>query len=333
MSGMICVRAPHRISLFGGGSDISGYLCDNSAYIIGGAIDRYCYVAATFPEMSHLRRYRLSYAVTEESDTIEDIKHDLFREIIRLFSFNKPIHLSSFADVPSGTGLGTSSAFAVAAIKLISVASGIGLGREEIAQLAIEVERNILNIPGGFQDQYWSALGGAGVMELSLTTNVFAAFEFLPLFRRLMKESLVLVSSGSTRDSGTQALQMMDYKTTQIENVGNIQTVAAKVRHALLHEQDQAQASKVIADRLTESWRYKRRMIQLDARSEAVADRLEKAGLPMKLCGAGGAGMFAVWSREIAKVESALKGLPDLFICKPDVSEHGVTTIYGDNDD
>ena len=167
---------------------------------------------------------------------------------------------------------------------------------------------------------------------MSLTKNVFAAFEFLPLFRGLMKESLVLVSSGSTRDSGTQALQMMDYKTTQIENVGNIQTVAAKVRHALLHEQDQAQASKVIADRLTESWRYKRRMIQLDARSEAVADRLEKAGLPMKLCGAGGAGMFAVWSRDIAKVESALKGLPDLFICKPHVSEHGVTTIYGDND-
>ena len=72
-------------------------------------------------------------------------------------------------------------------------------------------------------------------------------------------------------------------------------------------------------------------MIELDARSSTIADRLEFAGLPMKLCGAGGAGMFAVWSQNIAEVKSALRGLPDLFICRPDVSEQGVTVIYGDS--
>jgi D-glycero-alpha-D-manno-heptose-7-phosphate kinase len=154
---IIFTRAPLRISLGGGGTDLPSYYTDHEGFLIAGAIDKYVYL------LTHTvfqRRYRMKYSELEEVDRPEDIQHPILRESILRHWNGAPLEIASLADVPAGTGLGSSGAYTVCVIKSLALARRLSTTPGGLAEDACEIEIEVLNEPVGKQDQYVAAHGG-----------------------------------------------------------------------------------------------------------------------------------------------------------------------------
>jgi len=154
---MILSRAPTRITLGGGGTDLKSYYPKYGGFLIGGAIDRYCTILAN-------RRFynsiRLSYSQMEIRDNVADIEHRIFRAALGLLGIEKGIELHSTADVPAGCGLGTSSSFTVALLNALHTYNRDFVTQKHLAEEACHIEIDILGEPIGKQDQYMAVYGG-----------------------------------------------------------------------------------------------------------------------------------------------------------------------------
>ena len=154
---VIFSRAPLRISLGGGGTDLPSYYREHTGFLISGAIDKYVYM------LTHTvfqRRYRLKYAEFEEVDAPSEIRHPILREALVRHWRGEPLEIASVADVPAGTGMGSSGAFTVCLLKALALARRTTLPPRELAEAACEIEIDILKEPVGKQDQYVAAHGG-----------------------------------------------------------------------------------------------------------------------------------------------------------------------------
>ncbi len=154
---MILSRAPTRITLGGGGTDLESYYSNYGGFLIAGAINRYCTILAN-------RRFynsiRLSYSQMEIKDKVADIEHRIFRASLELIGIKKGIELHSTADVPANCGLGTSSSFTVALLNALHTYKRDFVTQRQLAEEACHIEIDILGEPIGKQDQYISAYGG-----------------------------------------------------------------------------------------------------------------------------------------------------------------------------
>lgn len=154
---MIIAKAPVRISLGGGGTDLKSFYSRFGGFLIAGGIDRYIFICAN-------RRFeatvRLSYSQTEQVENINQIKHNIFREALKLMGVEKHIELASIADVPANCGLGSSSSFTVALLMALHSYKRNLVPLRELAEEACKIEIDILGEPIGKQDQYMAAFGG-----------------------------------------------------------------------------------------------------------------------------------------------------------------------------
>lgn len=154
---MILSRAPVRITLGGGGTDLKSYYSKYGGFLIAAGINRYCTILAN-------RRFydsiRLSYSQMEIRDNVDEIEHRIFREALKLVGIRKRIELHSTADVPSNSGLGSSSTFTVALLNALHSYKGDFVSRKDLAEEACHVEIDLLGEPIGKQDQYMAAFGG-----------------------------------------------------------------------------------------------------------------------------------------------------------------------------
>ena len=154
---MIISRAPVRLSMGGGGTDVASYYKNHGGFLMAAAINKYIYI------MVNKRFYesiRLSYSKTEIVDNIDDIEHKIFREALRYVEINKQIELASIADIPAQCGLGTSSSFTVALLNGLFEYKKTYLPLEELARAACHIEIDVLKEPIGKQDQYAASFGG-----------------------------------------------------------------------------------------------------------------------------------------------------------------------------
>lgn len=167
---MIIARAPLRVSLAGGGSDLPSFYRKEFGEVLSFTINKYVYLVG---HAYYAGGIRLSYSKTETVTNIGDIEHPLFRNSMKHLAFTGDIEVGSFADVPgSGTGLGSSSAFTVALIHLLSTIKGERLSCEELAKIACEVEIELSGEPVGKQDQYASAFGGINRFRFNADESV-----------------------------------------------------------------------------------------------------------------------------------------------------------------
>ena len=153
---MIVSRAPTRISLGGGGTDLKSYYSRFGGFLMAGAINKYVFIMVNrrfFPSI------RLSYSETEIVDSIDQINHSLFREALRMTNITEQIELVSIADVPANCGLGSSSTFSVALLNGLYHYKRDYLSLHTLAEKACQLEIDILKHPIGKQDQYASAFG------------------------------------------------------------------------------------------------------------------------------------------------------------------------------
>jgi len=154
---MIISRSPVRITLGGGGTDLRSYYSKYGGALIAAAIDKYTFVTAhpRFPD-----DIRLKYSKIEQVDEVNEIQHNIFREALKLLDIDKGIELTSLADVPGRSGLGTSGSFTVSLLNALHSYKREFISQRQLAEEACKIEIEILKEPIGKQDQYMSAFGG-----------------------------------------------------------------------------------------------------------------------------------------------------------------------------
>src|SRR5436189_403959 len=153
---VIFSRAPLRISLGGGGTDLRSYYQEHGGFLVAGAIDKYVYI------LTHTvfqRRYLMKYAETEVVDEPAEIRHPILRESLLRHWRGNPIEIASVADVPAGTGMGSSGAFGVCVLKALAQARSTAITPGALAEAASEIEVDVLKEPVGKQDTYVAAHG------------------------------------------------------------------------------------------------------------------------------------------------------------------------------
>ncbi|HOL29245.1 MAG TPA: GHMP kinase, partial [Paludibacteraceae bacterium] len=154
---MIISRTPFRISFAGGGSDLPSFYREETGAVVSTTIDKYMYLAI-HPYFDK-SKIQLKYSKTELVDSIEEIRHPIFREVLSLYNL-KGIDLNSIADIPAGTGLGSSSSFTVGLLNVVNAYLNKACSSQKLAELACDIEINKVGSPIGKQDQYAAAFGG-----------------------------------------------------------------------------------------------------------------------------------------------------------------------------
>jgi D-glycero-alpha-D-manno-heptose-7-phosphate kinase len=303
---VIFSRAPLRISLGGGSTDLPSFYREHGGFVLAGAIDKYVYM------LTHTvfqRRYRMKYANTEEVDTPGEIQHPILREALKQHWRGNPLEIAIVADVPAGTGMGSSGAFTVALLKGLAHARSTSIAAGALAEAACEIEIDILGEPVGKQDPYVAAHGGiCSYTFLPDGTVEVEPLELDPATLRLLRERLLLFYTGDARSaSAVLADQDTRTKTGDAQMLENL----LRTKELGLLSRDLLAAGDLdgFAELMHEHWLNKR------ARSEGMAtgrvDELytlarRSGAIGGKLVGAGGGGFLLVYARNPSDTRQAM---------------------------
>tara|TARA_B100000242_G_C43040694_1_gene485534 strand:+ start:498 stop:1475 length:978 start_codon:yes stop_codon:yes gene_type:complete len=204
---MLMVRSPLRISLGGGGTDLPSYYRKKGGYLIASSIDKYIYTSVIKPFKEGIY---LKYSDLESVKDPDKIKHKIFREILMMQEDNHQIEITTLADVPAGTGLGSSGAFTVSVLKALSLYKNKYISNEKLAKDACHIEIDRLGEPVGKQDQYASAIGGLNEFVFHKDDSV--EFRKLPISDNCIanfEDSILLFFTGYSR-SASEILKEQD---------------------------------------------------------------------------------------------------------------------------
>jgi len=198
---VIMTRTPLRISLGGGGTDLPSYYREHGGFVISAAISKYVYITIN---KSFLPGYFLKYSETEHAEMRSEIRHPLMREALELHDIPKPLEIVSIADVPAGTGLGSSGSFLVGLMHALHAFKRESVTPELLAREAIHVEMDRLEEPVGKQDQYIAAYGGLLCQEYHEDDRVTVEpLRISDAAIRELRDSLMLFFVGRTRNAST----------------------------------------------------------------------------------------------------------------------------------
>jgi D-glycero-alpha-D-manno-heptose-7-phosphate kinase len=293
---VIFTRAPLRISLGGGGTDLPSYYSEHEGFLVSGAIDKYVYL------LTHTvfqRRYRMKYAELEEVERPEDIRHPILRESILHHWKGEPLEIASLADVPAGTGLGSSGAYTVAVIKSLALAQHRATTPATLAEDACHIEIDVLGEPVGKQDQYVAAHGGICAYTFRRDGSVdVEPLALSPDTLDHLRNNLLLFFTGESRSaSHLLADQVKRTEADDEEMLANLhRTKEIGVESRALLESGDLER---YAEAMEEHWQAKRQ------RSPGMAtervDELYKLArmsgcIGGKLVGAGGGGFLLVYA-------------------------------------
>jgi D-glycero-alpha-D-manno-heptose-7-phosphate kinase len=293
---MIVSRAPVRFSLGGGGTDLPGYSSVHGGFLVAAAVDKYIYVSAN-------RRFydsiRLAYSKTETVDAIDQIDHRIFREALRFADIKSGIELTSVADVPPNSGLGSSSSFTVALLNALHTYKHEFVSSEQLAREACHIEIDVLNAPIGKQDQYIAAYGG--VTAFSFNPDGTVTVERLPIRPEVLDElesNLLIFYSGVEREAAKvlreQGKTIQQDTDSAVERMHRIKQLGRDTKDILLTGRIDA-----YGELLHEHWMNKRKLASnmTDSIIDEHYEAARKAGaIGGKLMGAGGGGFFMFYT-------------------------------------
>ena len=290
---MILVRSPLRISIAGGSSDLKSFYSLYDGMCISVAIDKYVYVSVhrTFQE-----EIILKYSELEKVKNISEVKHPIIREALRLLEFKTPqIEITSHADVPASSGLGSSSSFTCALLKALFSHRNIQISPQRLAELACYIEIDKLQGNLGKQDQTISAYGGIQVMEFYKDESVSVSPLKISMDNLYeLQDSMLLFFTGFTRNANDILKDQVDKtKNNNEEMINNILKIKEMGYQSkiLLENGDISEYGKL----MHEHWLTKRK--RSPSMSNPEIDSLYQLGMDAgayggKLIGAGGGGFL-----------------------------------------
>jgi D-glycero-alpha-D-manno-heptose-7-phosphate kinase len=308
---MIITRAPMRISFFGGGTDFPEYFRQHGGAVLSTAIDKYSYLTASHFH-SHLFGYdlRLSYSKGELVKSLDDVQHAVFRECLRHCGLHKDIELHTVADLPSFTGLGSSSSFTVALLMVLHAYKGEILTGLKLAYEAIYIERQVLKECVGVQDQVISAVGGFNVFEFRAEDDIRVHPVSLPPMRlKELENHLLLVFTDIKRRAVDVEKQKVGGLAANLDNLAAMRKMVDQGYDFLTAPGSLEQFGHLLND----AWQAKQKLG--NSVSNGEIESMYQAGLAKgawggKLLGAGGGGflLFCAPPESHAAICSALPG-------------------------
>jgi D-glycero-alpha-D-manno-heptose-7-phosphate kinase len=298
---MIIARSPLRITLGGGGTDLPSYYQEHEGFLLAAAIDKYVYVNVMRPFTPGIY---LKYSHLEHVDEIADVKHPIIREALRILGFRTPqVEITTLADIPAGTGLGSSGSFTTALLKALYTHRKRHLHQEELAALACHIEMDCLHEPIGKQDQYIAALGGLTCFNFHKNNTVTAvplAISMQTMFD--LEDNLLLFFTGFSRRAGDilkeQQVRSEQHDDEMIKNLHFVKDLGYRSKEAL-----EAGQTLLFGELMHEHWEHKKQ--RSGGMSNPQIDKWYDLGMKNgavggKLVGAGGGGflMFMASDRE-----------------------------------
>lgn len=293
---LITSRTPLRVSFFGGGTDYPEYFSRRPGAVVGMAIDKYIYVSALRLATFLQYKYRVSYSRIETESDIQDLRHPVVRAVLQHYGIEEALDISIMADLPASSGLGSSSAFTVGLINLISCLRGAALTKFDLGRKAIFVERELLNEHVGVQDQLHAAFGGINRFDFVDGRTRISPVQMTSECQKHFVSSLVLLYTGLTRyASETLEEQIASTKELKVERELEhlVELTSQAVR--VLEGPDPDALVRDFGAMMHEGWMIKRQLSSKvsNAAIDALYDRARAAGaLGGKLCGAGGGGFL-----------------------------------------
>ena len=284
---MIISRTPLRISFAGGGSDLPSYYLKHGGAVLSTTIDKYIYIAVHRYFSSN--QSLLKYSKTELVNNNDEIQHPLFRECMKLVNVTG-LDISSMADVPAGTGLGSSSAFAVSLLNVLHAYKHEAVSAEYLASTACDIEINRLGDPIGKQDQYAAAYGGLNFIRFNYDGSVNVEKVVMdPAVKAQLERNLILLYTG-TKHSASAILQEQGKEMQRLDKqqvMHKMVEMAYELKDVLEHNQIDD-----FGRILNEGWLLKRSLA--NSISNPLVDTLYNSGIEAgalggKLLGAGGA--------------------------------------------
>jgi D-glycero-alpha-D-manno-heptose-7-phosphate kinase len=305
---MIISRTPFRISFVGGGSDMETFYSGHQGAVLSTSIDKYMYISSH--KYFYKDQIQVKYSRTETVHSLNELQHPLLREALRKAEINGGIEISSIADIPAGTGMGSSSSFTVGLLHNLYAINRKYVTHETLAREACEIEIDILKEPIGKQDQYAAAYGGLNIIYFNQDGSV----KVEPLYikssvYKALEENLILFYLGNQRKaSDILSEQKKNASTKDKANIlKQMVDLVLELRHCLYSE-NLPDFGKI----LHENWLLKQKLASKI--SNAEIDEIYKAGLKSgatggKLLGAGGGGfmLFYCEKEKQNKLISALK--------------------------
>lgn len=304
---VVLSRAPLRISLGGGGTDLPSYYTEREGFVVGGAINKYVYM---FLHSAFQGRYRMKYSVMEDVEEIDDIVHPILREALRRHWTGSPLEIASIADVPAGTGLGSSGAYTVCLIKGLAALRRLTVTPGTLAEAAAHIEIDVLGEPVGKQDQYVAAHGGicAYTFRADGTVQV-EPLELSADTHRSLRDQLLLFFTGETRSAGAvladQNSRCQQHDAAMIANLDRTLEMGHESR-ALLEKGELEDYARL----MHEHWETKRRRsasIETERINQLYELAVGNGAIGGKLVGAGGGGFLLVYSRDPERTREAMR--------------------------
>lgn len=304
---MVLTRSPMRISLGGGGTDLPSYYRNHGGFLISAAIDKYVFACVTRPFTPGII---LKYSRLEHVQRVEEVQHPIIRECLAMRDSEPPqIEITTVADIPAGTGLGSSGSFTTALLKALYAYDRLFLHPGELARLACEVEIDRLKEPIGKQDQYIAAFGGITCFTFSPDEGVEAVpLKISPHTLLDLEDNLLLFFTGMHR-SASSVLKDQDVRTREsdsdmITNLHRVKELALRSRRAL-EEGRCGQFGEI----MHEHWLNKKK--RSEGMSNSSIDEWYDLGrangaVGGKVVGAGGGGFLLFYAEDRGRLRQAM---------------------------
>ncbi|MBV9266090.1 MAG: galactokinase [Acidobacteriaceae bacterium] len=306
---MIITRSPLRITLGGGGTDLPSYYEQHGGFLIAAAINKYVYITVheTFQQ-----EFIIKYSRLERVKTIDEIEHPIIRQALRTVGIDTNAHLeiTSMADIPSGTGLGSSGSFTTALLKALHSYKRHLIHPSELAEQACDIEINQLRDPVGKQDQYAAAYGGITCFQFCANGQVSAwPLNLSEETRYNLEDNLVLFFTGYSR-AASDVLREQDDKSramdpAMIENLHFVKDLAERSRQAM-----EAGELREFARLMDIHWQNKKKRSSNMSNQhidEWYTHAMANGALGGKLIGAGGGGFLLFYSEEKSRLRHAMR--------------------------
>lgn len=304
---MIITRSPLRITLGGGGTDLPSYYTEHEGFLIAAAIDKYVYVTVMRPFQEGIY---LKYSRLEHVEKVSEVHHPIVREALSLMDFKTPqVEITTLADIPAGTGLGSSGSFTTALLKALYTHRRRHLHQEELAELACHIEMDRLREPIGKQDQYIAAIGGLTCLTFHRDHRVVAKPLSVSMDTMFdLEDNLLLFFTGYSRSASSILKDQNDRSkgkdSDMLSNLHYVKELGLRSQVAL-----ESGNTGLFGQLMHEHWEHKKR--RSGGMSNPQIDEWYELGMRNgaiggKLVGAGGGGFLMFLAKDRNKLRHAM---------------------------
>lgn len=313
---MIITRTPFRISFVGGGTDLPDFYRVEPGAVVSTAIDKYMYVIVN---KRFTDAIRVSYySKTEIVDSVDEIRHPIAREALKLAGVTQGIEIASIADIQAGAGLGSSSSFTVGLLNALYAYKGILKSAEDLAREACHIEIDVLGEPIGKQDQYIAAYGGFRYIQFNPDESVFTKPIIWSMERKEeLLQNLLLLDTGDVREASSILREQRENikQDDKMDSLKKLRDMASELDNMLNNDA----SPDIIGEFLHKGWMLKKQLASniSNDRIDEYYDKVISAGaVGGKILGAGGGGFLLLYcpKRRQQAVREALNHMRELEI-------------------